>query len=453
MENKIKENILNKRLLEKKEHVLVGLSGGADSIALVNVLLNLKEELEIELSAIHINHGIREKEADEDEQFCREFCEKKQIQFYSKKVDVNKYAQEHALSSEEAGRLLRYKYFEDYKKDIGASKIATAHHMDDSAETILFNLFRGTGISGISGITRNHNNIIRPLLIVSRQEIENYLMQNNIRFRIDSTNLTDMYTRNKIRRNILSYAKENINPKATEHICNLADDVEEILDLIHYEVEDFLTKYASIEQTSIKIPIKLLVENKAIIRKEIIRKAIASVKTEGLKNITRSHILSVEKLIFGQSGKILEFAENIRIKRIFENLIIELIKSDEIKVEETTFNMKNSRLFEMSVFEYKKNDKIPKNTYTKWFDYDKISGMPIIRTKQEGDYISIKGGHKKIKRCMIEHKIPSELRADIPVVAYENHVIWLVGYRISESVKIDINTKRILQIKYNGGLL
>jgi tRNA(Ile)-lysidine synthetase, N-terminal domain/tRNA(Ile)-lysidine synthetase, C-terminal domain len=452
MENKIKENILNKQLLEKYEHVLVGLSGGADSIALVNILLNLKEELEIEVSAIHINHGIREKEADEDEQFCREFCKKKQIKFYSKKVDVNKYAIEHALSSEEAGRLLRYKYFEDCKKDIGASKIATAHHMDDSAETILFNLFRGTGISGISGITRNYNNIIRPLLIVTRQEIENYLMQNNISFRTDSTNLTDMYTRNKIRRNILAYARENINPKATEHICNLADDIEEILDLINCEVENFLTEYAIIEQTRIKMPIESLLKTTAVIRKEIIRKSIASIKTEGLKNIKRSHILSVERLIFGQSGKSLEFTENIQIKRVFENLIIELINNDEIKIEETKFNVKNVPLFEMSVFEYKKNDKIPKNTYTKWFDYDKISGMPIIRTKQEGDYIAIKGGHKKIKRCMIEHKIPSELRAEIPVVAYENHVIWLVGYRISESVKIDINTKKILQIKYSGGL-
>lgn len=222
LENKVLNTIKKYNLIEKGDGIVVGVSGGPDSICLVNILYNLKKELGIDIIVTHINHMIRE-EAGDDEEFANEYCKNRKIPFYSKKIDIQTISKKEKKSTEEAGREARYEFFNEILKKCGGTKIATAHTKGDNAETVLMNIIRGTGTSGLKGIQPKRDNIyIKPLIEISREEIEEYCEVNRLNPRHDKTNDENIYTRNKIRNILIPLIKEEFNPNIIDTLERLS---------------------------------------------------------------------------------------------------------------------------------------------------------------------------------------------------------------------------------------
>ena len=227
LEDKVKKYIKENHLIESGETIVVGVSGGPDSICMLTILEKLQKELNFQMVVAHINHGIRES-ALADEEYVKKVCEQKEIPIYIKKENIKDIAQKEKMGIEEAGRMIRYSFFEEIMKKINAQKIATAHNLNDQAETILMNLFRGSGINGLKGIEKNRNGkYIRPLINCSRKEIEEYCEKNNLKPRIDETNQENIYTRNKIRNICIPYIEKEFNPNIIKTLVRLSDIVTE----------------------------------------------------------------------------------------------------------------------------------------------------------------------------------------------------------------------------------
>ena len=224
MKEKVLETIKKYNLIEDGDKIVIGVSGGPDSIALLNVLLEIKKDNIINFNMVvcHINHMIRE-EANDDEEYVSDFCKKYNIEFYVKRIEIEKVAKESRIGTEEAGRNARYEFFYEVLEKTSSNKIATAHTANDNAETVLMNIIRGTGTSGLKGIEASRDNLIRPLIKCTREKIEEYCEKNNLNPRIDKTNFENIYTRNKIRNMLIPYIKENFNPNIIEGINRLSN--------------------------------------------------------------------------------------------------------------------------------------------------------------------------------------------------------------------------------------
>ncbi len=224
MKEKILETIKKYNLIETKDKVVIGVSGGPDSMTLLNALLEIKKEkkIDFELVVCHINHQIRE-EAIRDEEYVLNFCKKYNVECYVKRINIKEMAQKQKIGTEEAGRKARYEFFDEILQNTSSNKIATAHTANDNAETVLMNIIRGSGLSGLRGIEAKRGNLIRPLIECTREEIEEYCKQKKLEPRIDKTNLENTYTRNKIRNLLIPYIKENFNPNIIETILRLSD--------------------------------------------------------------------------------------------------------------------------------------------------------------------------------------------------------------------------------------
>lgn len=223
MKEKVLETIKKYNLIENGDRIVIGVSGGPDSITLLNVLLEIKKEKKynFEMVVCHVNHMIRE-EAGEDEEYVKEFCKKHSIEFFAKRIDIQKVSSKEKIGTEEAGRIARYEFFNEILEKTSSNKIATAHTASDNAETVLMNIIRGAGTIGLKGIEAKRDNLIRPLIECNREEIEEYCNQNNLNPRIDKTNFENIYTRNKIRNMLIPYIKENFNPNIIEGINRLS---------------------------------------------------------------------------------------------------------------------------------------------------------------------------------------------------------------------------------------
>lgn len=224
MEEKILEIIKRCNLIENGDKIVVGVSGGPDSITLLNVLKNIKEKeiIKFNLVVCHINHMIRE-EAASDEKYVEEYCKKNNIEFFAKRIKVEEMAEKEKIGTEEAGRKARYEFFNEILNKTNANKIATAHTANDNAETVLMNIIRGSGTLGLKGIEAKNEKLIRPLIECKRSEIEKYCKDENLNPRIDKTNFENIYTRNKVRNMLIPYIENNFNPNIIEAINRLSD--------------------------------------------------------------------------------------------------------------------------------------------------------------------------------------------------------------------------------------
>lgn len=462
MINKVRSYIEQHNMLSRGDRIVVGVSGGADSICLYYVLLELSEEYELDLFVVHVNHRIREKEAAYDQAFVEKLCKKYNIPFVLVSKDVPYIAKSQGISEEEAGRNVRYEAFNQCYREYSCNKIAVAHNKNDKAETFLFNLFRGSGITGLSGIPPRRESIIRPLLCVERNEIEQYLNEYQIPYVVDSTNLTNDYSRNKIRNNILTYAQEEINTQTIEHISKSADMLNEIDIFIDKCVEKSYNEIVKEEDKDKEIYINIaeFSELDIVIKKELIRKAIKKLSRK-LKDVDYYHVQMVLDLINKQVSKEIHLPYYIVVIKGYKDLIFKQVEKNKEEDNVNSFEPIDIPVpcdifipvinisLRTKIKKYKKDMNFPKETCTKWFDYDKINNTLKFRSRQEGDFIEIdnKGRTKKIKSLFIDEKIPREKRNHIPLIADGSHIIWILGGRISEAYKIDNNTKTILEIK------
>lgn len=301
LEKKVLNTIQKYELIKYGDNIVVGVSGGPDSMTLLNVLCSLKENLQIHLFVAHINHQIR-KEAKQDEEYVKDFCAAHQIPFFVLEKDVMQLAKEQKIGTEEAGRKVRYDFFEEICKKVNASKIATAHTANDQAETILMNLMRGSGTNGLKGIQVKRGKYIRPLLEITRQEIEQYCQKQQLNPRIDQTNQENVYTRNRIRNELIPYIEKNFNPSIVTSLNRLSEIVKEQEEYMEKVVEKAYLEIM-LEQNGEKIvlDLKKFTSLEIVIKKRILLYTITKLFGTS-QGIERIHIEDMLKLCENNIG-------------------------------------------------------------------------------------------------------------------------------------------------------
>lgn len=465
--HQLKEQIVSKGLVVQGDKIILGLSGGVDSIALLLVLIDLKKSIDMEVIPIHIHHGIRE-DADQDVVLCQQLCDTYGLELHVEYVDIPSLAKGLKQSEEEVARNARYKVFDAYLKEFGGTKIAVAHHMDDQAETILHRFLRGSGSLGLIGMLEVNGLIIRPLLECSKAELLEFVIGEGKEFVVDSTNIDTKYTRNKIRHELIPFLEKEYNQNIVQSLNRLSHIIREDEDFLGAESEKYFQQIILVKkECSIELDIMKLISCHIAIQRRVLRLALESLKGD-LKNIEFTHITRIVELVQGQSGRWVPVSGKIVAKREFDKLIIKLDSSSNknpigftrsldtlpIKgyIQNTNFEFSVRQLSltkYKELIKYKDSFKISKNVYTKWFDYDKIKANLVLRSREPGDFFCIHkdGGTKTIKKYFIDQKIPESLRDEIPLLADGKEIIWIVGYRINPMYTVSAETINIIEVE------
>lgn len=458
LEDRVLLTVKKGNLIKKGDNVLIGLSGGPDSMVLLYLLLEIQNEIPFLIYIAHVNHGVRGKEADRDEEFVERLATNLEIPYYTTKIDMEGYAKKHKMSSEDAGRILRYGFFRKVLVNIGGGKIAVAHNKNDQAETLLMRFLRGTGIDGLRGMEHSAEDIIRPLLDISRTEIENYIEENCIDTRLDKTNLVPIYNRNKIRLEAIPYIEENFNPNIIDTLWRTSSIMAVDSSFLN---EYTLIKYKELIKNKRKDSIVLdrneFLKEHTAIKQRIIRQTIYDL-TSSLKGFTSKHILDIVELFDkGGTGKSIDLINSIVAEISYDNLVIKLGNKEkkvdysyDINIGESLYIEESNCFIETKVISIEKEELNFDDRFIKYFDYDKIESGLHVRNRMAGDKFVPFGmdGTKKLKDFFIDEKIPLKKRDDIPIILDNRNIIWVVGLRISEEYKITSETKRVLAIKY-----
>ncbi len=437
MRAKVERAIADFSMLESGDRVVVALSGGADSVALLNVLNSVKEIYNITLYACHLNHNIRGEEAKRDEDFVVSLCEKLGVELFLKSANVCDIAKERKESLELCGRFCRYEFFGELSESLGA-KIATAHTASDNIETVLYNVARGTSINGLCGIKPKRGSILRPLIYCSREDVERYCEENNLEYVTDSTNLTDDYTRNNIRHNVVPVLK-NINSdleNTVTRMCSTLTGVKEYLDKISLEeINGAKTDYGySCE--------KLLSLDKAVLSN-----SISLIAKDSGADLSFYHIeLIIEAM---KNGGCVDLGSQKRcvckqgVLRLFD---VQADNSDSFA--ETPFL--SSDVVEYISKEELKN--INKKLLTNCINCDIISDGTVIRTRKESDTFTFHNRNvtKSLKKLFNEMKIPAEKRSALKVVANGNTVLWIEGIGVSKQGRADEHSRGAYLVNIGG---
>lgn len=452
--DKVYDFMFENDMIKPMDKIVVGVSGGADSVCLLLSICALRDRFGYGLDGIvvtHINHGLRGEESDGDEMFVKTLCDSLGVTFVVFSTDIDKYAKEHKIGVEEAGRKYRYECFDKVLDKYGCNKIAVAHNKNDLAETVIFNMLRGSGLRGLSGISPVRGKVIRPLLNVSREEIEEYLADCKQDYRTDSSNNNLEYDRNKIR-NIILPEMLKINSGALKHICQLADEAGHSYSYIRNEALEKYDGYTSDgeEGKTVTLDISKLYEYSPVLQEHVVHEAIGDVAGQ-FKDISRKHIMAVVGLIYQDTGRYVELPYGMSARKSYNELIITNKPMDDITfniaiIGEDKYEIPKLGELEIQFFDNDGSVEISKKTYTKMADYGKINGNLCIRTPLDGDYIVIdsEGKTKKLSRVFIDNKIDRNKRSSWPVVACGNEIIWAIGLRYSEAYKIDENTTKII---------
>ncbi len=457
-EDKIFSYIQEYHMLGPNDRVVTGISGGADSVCLLFVLLKWRERYGLEPAVVHVNHGIRA-EAGADACFVEELCRRQGVPFYLREADVGRLSEEWKCSAEEAGRIVRYQAFLDVANEFGARRIAVAHNLNDRGETMLFHLFRGTGLRGLIGIPPVRDRIIRPLLCVERHEIEHYLEEIGQDYCRDATNEEDLYTRNRIRHHILPCAEQEV-AGCLQHMGRTAELVAETEEYLGLRTEEALAACTeSGGEASYIIHCEAFADFHPALQKRMLYELTKKL-APGARDISRIHVEALTDLCLREGSRTVCLPFGIKGRREYGRVFLSREEREEnLSCKDAIDDSPEAVRMEFQVLSAKdlprnhENSVIfPENEYTKWFDYDKIKQSPVLRTRAEGDYLTIRDGegalrHKKLKDYMVTEKVPRNLRERILLLAEDSHVLWLVGYRISEYYKVSENTKRVLQVQ------
>jgi tRNA(Ile)-lysidine synthase len=459
VENKVYEIIVNHNMINEGDIVLVGVSGGADSLALLHVLRRLKKRISIQIYVAHVNHGLRGDAGDADEKFVADICGHWNIPFYSKKVNVSDMAEKWGLTEEETGRKVRYDFFYDTIREINGSRIALAHHRDDQVETIIHNLIRGCGLHGLHGMLPVRDDlIIRPLLYISREEIEEYCRKHDLDYRIDITNQDTVYTRNRIRHKLIPYIKHHFNASFSETIIRMAE-------IIRYE-DDFISTYCSTlfkehairESDKISIPLEQFLEYHMAVKRRIVRLCMQILRKD-LTNVQANHIDSVIALaVNSKVGSLIKLPGNITITKdyqfiVFSNILdIKRIPAfdylltvpGKVYIQELNMAIESRRML-------KKND-LYIDPWCIYIDEEAVNGDLRIRNRRTGDRFKPFGmnGTKKLKDYFIDKKVQKNQRDAVPLVVDMHSIVWVVGYQCNEDYRIRSNTKTLIEIRVSS---
>ncbi|MDO5402044.1 MAG: tRNA lysidine(34) synthetase TilS [Eubacteriales bacterium] len=485
LEDAVGQIIEKYNMLEQCNNLIVGLSGGADSVCLLLVMKEYieKKNLNIKLHAIHVNHGIRGEEADEDQKFSQRLCAQLGVDFSCERVDIPRLAEESRQTEEEAGRNARYAIFERKAQELFNAKVAVAHHMNDQAETVIMNMLRGSSLKGMCGILPVRGRIIRPLLNVTRENIEEYLRELGQPYVIDQTNMDNEYTRNKIRSMVIPFLEKNVTPHAVDKVCEMAGSIQEVEEYIEFEVAEAYDKCVRTIRHNENEPEDILLlaadeflQLPPVIGKGVIHKAL--VKMAGAaKDIYKTNIEDVYELFNQQVDKKKSLPYKLSARRDYDGVTIGHAKYDsneqekEFQIDITSLadtlepgvqvRLPLEQMIYMAgegavyisniVLELQESvDFSLNNDYTKVFDYDRMKDNLVFRFRRAADrmVVTADGQTRKLKKEFIDRKIPKELRKQVMLLAAGSEVYWAVGVRRSEACLIDSATKSILRVTF-----
>ena len=445
-------------LMPEDGRILAAVSGGADSVCLLLALM----ELGYDVSAVHVEHGIRGKESLEDCAYVRKLCEERKVDLLVVSVDVPARAGEYSLSMEEAARCARWEAIDAAAEKTGIHVIATAHHQRDQAETVLWNLIRGSSLGGLGGIRPlrrdGANVIIRPLISCERTQMEDYLRQRGVSWRTDSTNSDTAITRNAIRLKILPLL-EQLNPGAVPHIASAASDLRQAEAYIREQAEqayqDVILDDGNAREQDLTADRLALMRYPEVIRSRVLRRMTAQC-CGGEKDLSRAHADALNHLVSGKSGHEIFLPKGLRA--VSEEGILRLTRRNVEKNEQIVpldHEGGYSFLARMNPFSEEasagdstihidvsfltwRGEEVPKKKYTKYLAYDTMAPYPVLRTRRDGDYLIVNSasGRKKLKDYLIDEKVPRLRRDCIPLIAQGSHILWVIGMRISEGAKV-----------------
>ena len=509
MLSKVRKYIIERHMIDPGDRLILGLSGGRDSVCLFHVLRRLGPGMDFTFSAVHVNHGIRGEEAVRDEKFAETLCREYGIPLRIVRASVPELAAESGLSPEEAGRLLRRRVFEEECVLKNAQKIALAHHKNDVAETVLFNIARGSGIGGLSSLRPVRGSYIRPLLGETRDEIDRFLSENGYTFVEDSSNGDVSYSRNRIRNDILPLFRQFVNSRTVDHLAGLSETSAKIADFLMTEVCRCISRYTGCpkepffaenrsspgaagnnflsggdkEKNGEVLISDMLFEKEPEILRELTVREVAGQVAGSLADLDRRHVTAVLGLYGREEGKRICLPYNMEACRAVQGILIRKLPKNEKpagsqmdhssqytdkkdpssrrtgegreRKEENApvplgipgVTVDRGKCFRC-VLDPNRGEPIPQNMYTKWFDYDKINGILEIRRRKQGDFIVINpsGNRKKFSDFLIDRKIPRAIRDEIPLICAGSEVLWAPGIRSGESCRVDEETKTILKI-------
>lgn len=454
MVERVLEYIRKYRMIEAGDCIVAGVSGGADSVCLLFALMELRSVLGFSLEAVHVEHGIRGGESLEDAAFTERLCKEKEIPYHLYVYDVPQRAEKEKLTVEEAARKCRYEAFEAACEGKENARIAVAHNQDDQAETILWNLARGTGLRGLCGMRPVNGRIIRPLLGVSRREIEAYLKEKGQEFCTDSTNLSDAYTRNRVRHQILPAMEAGLNLQARAHIAQAGERLARAQEYLEELAEGKARELAGEQDGETWVSAEGFLEEAEVMQEYMLRIWLGRHEA-GLKDIGAVHLEEIRSLAAGQSGKSLALPGGRTARRTGGYLVLGTkggaASEEESDSEEAPLKVPGESRWGkyriITSLEPYKNQIIPEKKYTKWLNYDTIKNTIQLRSRRSGDYFIAHGGRRKLKKYFIDEKILKERRQQVLLLADGSHILWVVGYRISEACKVTEHTKTILKIQ------
>lgn len=447
---KVLEYIKKYHMIQPGDCVIAGVSGGADSLCLLFVLADLRRSLDFRLEAVHVEHGIRGEESLGDAAYVEEICKNADIPFHLYSCKVPQRARRERISVEEAARKCRYEAFEEACRTCAGTKIAVAHNADDQAETILFNLVRGSGMRGLCGMRPVNGNVIRPLLDVTRGEIEAWLTERQLRWRTDSTNLELAYTRNRLRRQVIPLLQQELNEQASRHIVQAGERLSRAEAFLEKLGAEKAQEMCAFKEGQFWLDREKLLAQEEIIQEYILRGLLDRLGT-GLRDIRAEHYSQMQKLARGSSGRQVSLPQGNVCRCTGRFLVLgkrETLKKQppwvELPVPGEAFWGPWRVTASVEPWE---NQIIPEKKYTKWLDYDTIKNTIQLRSRRPGDYFYTASGRKKLKRYFIDEKILQEERDRVLLVADGEHVLWIVGHRISQQCKVTEDTRRILKIQ------
>ncbi len=445
----VDDYIKKHRLIQPGDTIIVGVSGGADSMMLIDYLYKRRFIYEIKLKVAHIHHGVRE-DADEERDYVVSWCQARNLPVYVHHCHIGELAKSQRMSEEEAGRIERYRFFISLTNE--HDKIAVAHHMNDQAETMLMHFLRGAGLSGLGGIQACRDQIIRPLLELPRTAIEAYCLEEGIKYYDDASNFTTLYTRNKIRLECIPYIEKNINPGIVETLSRQGALYQEAEAFVAHYTQQVFQKCVSQKGATLHVAIQILLEEMPYIQKQVIYEVLTQ-KAQATRDITHTHVHVVKELMLAQTGKCVHLPYQIQVEKSYDQLIVKQLQKEPITNYEYTLQMGINNiealdiavhLSEVSIETFKE---CKENHYTKYLDYDRIKDNLQIRTRQSGDFIALSSGQKKLKKLLIDDKVPREKRDTLPLIACGKEILWLIGSRMNSKYFVTEETSKILEIK------
>ena len=431
---------LNKKynLIENNDTIVVGFSGGPDSVFLVEMLKKLQYFFNFKIYLVHINHLLRGEDADADENFSFEYAKKNNLEIFIKRIPVKEIAKEVGKTLEEVGREERYKFFSEIYEKVGANKIATAHNKDDQIETFLFRLIRGTSLQGLEGIKIKNNNIIRPISEIYKKDILKYLNKNEIQYKIDKTNFENEFTRNSIRLDLIPFIEERYNIKFKDKIFSLIEEIREN----NQNNSLSLSNYTDSENRIILEKIKFL--------SDFDKKNLFSLFLNQ-KNIefNRNKIDEINSLIKSNGTKKIDLDKTYRIVKDYTHLYIE-VKKEDCVINNNVIQLKipSEQIFDNFKIHINiaENLDIPKkkNQYLLDALYNDIIE---VRYRKEGDRIFLDENHsKKVKKVFIDQKIPKDIRDRLPIFLYNNKIFWIYNVKKAYIPKINKNESKLIKV-------